>query len=115
MGAQTANAADTTPAEQQQQQQQWVPMRHRIVRYLSNHDQARVALRNDSTTASIDAVMANKPGMLRFLQTSPSELPALLSEAEAAVAARGSAETVGASGVKRPSTDEKKAKKLEEQ
>jgi len=107
----------SVPAEeqQQQQQQQWVPMRHRIVRYLSNHDEARVALRNDSTTASIDAVMANKPGMLRFLQTSPSELPALLDEAEAAVTARGSAETVGASGVKRPSTDEKKAKKLAEQ
>jgi len=116
--AQTANAADTTPAEQQQQQQQqqWVPMRHRIVRYLSNHDEARAALRNDSTSASIDAVMASKPGMLRFLQSSPSELPALLDEAEAAVAARA-ANPAASGGVKRSADEklEKKEKKLAEQ
>jgi len=89
-----------------QQQQQWVPMRHRIVRYLSNHDEARITLRNDSSSASIDVVMASKPGMLRFLQSSPAELPTLLEEAEAAVAARGA--NAGAAGVKRPSAGEKK-------
>jgi len=103
-------AAQASGLEQQQQQQQWVPMRARIVRYLSNHEDARVALRNDSSAPSIDAVMANKPGMLRFLQSSPSELPALLDEADAAVAAKAAHV-----GEKRPSADEKKEKKLVEQ
>jgi len=104
-------------SEQPQPQQQWVPMRHRIVRYLSNHDEARAALHNDSSVPSIDAAMANKPGMLRFLQSSPSELPALLEEAEAAVAARGGANTTAAdaSAVKRPVTAEKKEKKPADQ
>jgi len=106
-------------AAQASTEQQWVPMRHRIVRYLSNHAAERAALRSDGSVASVDAVLANKPGMLRFLQSNPSELPALLDEAEAVVASRADADAGagGASGVKRAAAaadGEKKEKKLAE-
>merc|ERR1719502_2003838 len=54
--------------------------------------------------------------MLRFLQSSPSELPALLDEAEAAVTARA-ANPAGSGGVKRSADEklDKKEKKLTEQ
>jgi len=53
--------------------------------------------------------MANKPGMLRYLQSNLAELPLLLDEADAMRATRP------AVGTKRPSGDEKKEKKLAEQ
>jgi len=106
-------------AAQASTEQQWVPMRHRIVRYLSNHDGERAALRNGGgTAASIDAVMANKPGMLRFLQSNPTELPALLDEADAVLASRAAAAPPDAvAGEKRAAAaaaDEKKEKQLAE-
>lgn len=85
--------------------QEWTPIRNRVIRYLSNHDGPRQTLSNDSTPESIEAVMANKPGMLRFLLSDPSQLPTLLKEAEMYAAKKA----------KSSDTEDKKQKKLIEQ